>query len=141
MNDTEIAGPVMLPAVDAVTVKMPAPTTTETPKTVRSHQVRSLRSRVLGSSVSAIDCSTDLVRLLGHLVTFRPGRSRQGTHYDGVDGSDGQHAVVIGASIAGLCAARVLADFYDTVSVFDRDDLPDGPRTARPSRRTATCTY
>jgi hypothetical protein len=61
-NDIEIAGPVMLPAVDAVIVKIPAPMTTETPKTVRSHHVRSLRSRVSGSSVSAIDCSTDFVR-------------------------------------------------------------------------------
>ncbi len=34
------------------------------------------------------------------------------------------HAVVIGASIAGLCAARVLSDFYDRVTVFERDDLP-----------------
>jgi hypothetical protein len=64
MNDTEMAGPVMLPAVDAVTVKMPAPTTTETPNTVRSHHVRSLWSRVPGSSVSLMDCSTDLIRLL-----------------------------------------------------------------------------
>ena len=63
-KDTEMAGPVMLPNVDAVTVKMPAPTTTETPNTVRSHQVRSLRSRVPGSSVSRMDCSTDLVRRL-----------------------------------------------------------------------------
>ena len=62
MNEIEIAGPVMLPAVEAVMVKMPAPITTDTPKTVRSHQFRSLRSLVLGSSVSAIDCSTDLVR-------------------------------------------------------------------------------
>ena len=52
----------MRPAVDAVTVKMPAPITTDTPKTIRSHQVRSLRSLVPGSSVSAIDCSTDFVR-------------------------------------------------------------------------------
>ncbi|HET9876475.1 MAG TPA: oxidoreductase, partial [Mycobacterium sp.] len=37
------------------------------------------------------------------------------------------HAVVIGASIAGLCAAGVLADFYDRVTVFDRDDLPSTP--------------
>jgi 2-polyprenyl-6-methoxyphenol hydroxylase-like FAD-dependent oxidoreductase len=52
-------------------------------------------------------------------------------------GRTGQHAVVIGASIAGLCAARVLADFYDTVSVFDRDDLPEGPenRSAIPQDR------
>ena len=57
-----MAGPVMLPAVDAVMVKMPAPITTDTPKTIRSHQVRSLRNRVPGSSVSSMDCSTDLVR-------------------------------------------------------------------------------
>ena len=34
------------------------------------------------------------------------------------------HAVVIGASIAGLCAARVLSDFYATVTVYERDELP-----------------
>lgn len=39
-------------------------------------------------------------------------------------GRNGQHAVVIGASIAGLCAARVLSDFYDLVTVYERDDLP-----------------
>ena len=62
MNDSEIAGPVVFAAVDAVIVKIPAPMTTETPKTVRSHQFRSLRNFVSGSSVSAIDCSTDLIR-------------------------------------------------------------------------------
>ncbi|MGH3633401.1 FAD-dependent oxidoreductase [Mycobacterium sp.] len=47
------------------------------------------------------------------------------------------HAVVIGASIAGLCAARVLSDFYDRVTVFDRDELPTLPvnRTAVPQGR------
>ena len=59
-----MAGPAWFFASTPVRVKMPAPMTTETPKTVRSHQVRSLRSRVSGSSVSAIDCSTDLVRRL-----------------------------------------------------------------------------
>ncbi len=51
--------------------------------------------------------------------------------------SAGTHAVVIGASIAGLCAARVLADFYDRVTVFDRDELPATPanRTAVPQGR------
>jgi 2-polyprenyl-6-methoxyphenol hydroxylase-like FAD-dependent oxidoreductase len=38
----------------------------------------------------------------------------------------GEHAIVIGASIAGLLAARVLADAYDRVTVLDRDRLPDG---------------
>src|SRR5271167_3339973 len=42
------------------------------------------------------------------------------------------HAVVIGASIAGLCAARVLSEFYHRVTVFERDELP-----ATPSNRTA----
>ncbi|MDT5116665.1 MAG: hypothetical protein QOE30_2404 [Mycobacterium sp.] len=37
------------------------------------------------------------------------------------------HAVVIGASIAGLCAARVLSDWYSQVSVYERDELPSTP--------------
>jgi 2-polyprenyl-6-methoxyphenol hydroxylase-like FAD-dependent oxidoreductase len=39
----------------------------------------------------------------------------------------GGSAVVIGASMAGLCAARVLADRFDHVTVLDRDGLPDTP--------------
>ena len=41
------------------------------------------------------------------------------------------HAVVIGASMAGLVAARVLADTYERVTVLDRDELP---ATAEPRR-------
>jgi 2-polyprenyl-6-methoxyphenol hydroxylase-like FAD-dependent oxidoreductase len=37
----------------------------------------------------------------------------------------GEHAVVLGASMGGLLAARVLADFYDAVTVVERDVLPD----------------
>jgi 2-polyprenyl-6-methoxyphenol hydroxylase-like FAD-dependent oxidoreductase len=36
----------------------------------------------------------------------------------------GDHAVVIGASIAGLLAARALSDFYGRVTIFERDQLP-----------------
>jgi 2-polyprenyl-6-methoxyphenol hydroxylase-like FAD-dependent oxidoreductase len=36
-----------------------------------------------------------------------------------------EHAVVCGASIAGLLTARVLSDFYTTVTVVERDPLPD----------------
>jgi 2-polyprenyl-6-methoxyphenol hydroxylase-like FAD-dependent oxidoreductase len=52
-------------------------------------------------------------------------------------GWSGNHAVVIGASIAGLCAARVLSDFYDRVTLYDRDELPDTPvnRAAVPQGR------
>ena len=35
--------------------------------------------------------------------------------------------MVIGASIAGLCAARVLSDCYDGVTVYERDELPSAP--------------
>ena len=37
----------------------------------------------------------------------------------------GDHAVVLGASLAGLLAARVLSDAYERVTVVERDPLPD----------------
>ena len=37
------------------------------------------------------------------------------------------HAVVIGASIAGLSAARVLSEFFSAVTVYERDELPSTP--------------
>jgi 2-polyprenyl-6-methoxyphenol hydroxylase-like FAD-dependent oxidoreductase len=36
----------------------------------------------------------------------------------------GDHAVVLGASMAGLLTARVLADAYARVTVVERDNLP-----------------
>ena len=39
----------------------------------------------------------------------------------------GGHAIVVGAGIAGLCAARILADAFAEVVVIDRDPLPDAP--------------
>lgn len=36
------------------------------------------------------------------------------------------HAVVVGGSLAGLCAGRVLIDFFDRVTVVERDRWPDG---------------
>ena len=35
--------------------------------------------------------------------------------------------MVIGASIAGLCAARVLSDCYSGVTIYERDELPGIP--------------
>jgi 2-polyprenyl-6-methoxyphenol hydroxylase-like FAD-dependent oxidoreductase len=43
----------------------------------------------------------------------------------------GEQAVVIGASMAGLCAARVLADRFARVVVLDRDTLGDNPEPRR----------
>ncbi|WP_396933878.1 FAD-dependent oxidoreductase [Mycolicibacterium sp.] len=43
----------------------------------------------------------------------------------------GDHALVLGGSMAGLLAARVLTDFYDTVTVVERDVLPEDPVNRR----------
>lgn len=42
-----------------------------------------------------------------------------------------EHAVVIGASIAGLLAARALADTHERVTVIERDELPAGAEQRR----------
>jgi hypothetical protein len=39
----------------------------------------------------------------------------------------GDHALVIGGSLGGLFAARVLADFFDKVTILDRDVFPVVP--------------
>src|ERR1700745_2432558 len=46
----------------------------------------------------------------------------------------GRRAVVIGAGLGGLSAARVLADYFDEVIILDRDELPDdaAPRPGVP---------
>jgi 2-polyprenyl-6-methoxyphenol hydroxylase-like FAD-dependent oxidoreductase len=41
------------------------------------------------------------------------------------------HAVVIGSSMAGLTAARVLIDHFERVTLIDRDRLPEGPEFRR----------
>jgi 2-polyprenyl-6-methoxyphenol hydroxylase-like FAD-dependent oxidoreductase len=38
-----------------------------------------------------------------------------------------RHAIVIGGSIAGLLAARVLTEHFETVTLIERDRFPDGP--------------
>ncbi|NUT32024.1 MAG: NAD(P)-binding protein, partial [Hamadaea sp.] len=51
-----------------------------------------------------------------------------------MDTPDTRRAVVVGGSIAGLCAARALSGHYAQVVVVDRDDLPGspGPRRGAP---------
>ncbi len=46
-------------------------------------------------------------------------------------GSDGQHAVVLGGSLAGLLAARVLADHFERVTLIERDAYPQTAQTRR----------
>jgi|KBSSwiStaDraftv2_1062776.scaffolds.fasta_scaffold02360_9 2-polyprenyl-6-methoxyphenol hydroxylase-like FAD-dependent oxidoreductase len=43
----------------------------------------------------------------------------------------GEHAVVLGASMGGLLAASVLANFFRSVTVVERDVLPDDPANRR----------
>src|SRR5580693_3682071 len=43
----------------------------------------------------------------------------------------GDHAVVLGASMAGLLAARTLSDSFETVTVVGRDVLPDDAANRR----------
>ncbi|MFJ3671316.1 FAD-dependent oxidoreductase [Streptomyces sp. NPDC090106] len=61
-----------------------------------------------------------------------------------VEGARGHgHAVVIGSSLAGLTAARALANFMDEVTVVERDWLPRGPGRRRgvpQARHTHTLT-
>jgi 2-polyprenyl-6-methoxyphenol hydroxylase-like FAD-dependent oxidoreductase len=47
-----------------------------------------------------------------------------GQHRNTGEGS-GRHAVVVGGSIGGMLAARVLADHFDRVTIIERDQLPD----------------
>jgi 2-polyprenyl-6-methoxyphenol hydroxylase-like FAD-dependent oxidoreductase len=49
----------------------------------------------------------------------------------------GRHAVVVGAGLAGLTAARAVADSFEHVLILERDALPEGPadRTGVPQGR------
>lgn len=49
----------------------------------------------------------------------------------------GGHAVVVGASMAGLLATRVLVDRFETVTIVEKDPLPDdaAPRPGTPQAR------
>src|SRR5262245_44253665 len=51
----------------------------------------------------------------------------------------GQHAVMIGASMSGLLAARALSDFYAVVTVLERHTIPltDIPSKGAPQGRHA----
>ncbi|HTU58982.1 MAG TPA: FAD-dependent monooxygenase, partial [Polyangiales bacterium] len=52
----------------------------------------------------------------------------KGTPYAG---ASGDCAIVVGAGIAGLCAARVLSEHYRRVVILERDRLEAEPRTRR----------
>jgi 2-polyprenyl-6-methoxyphenol hydroxylase-like FAD-dependent oxidoreductase len=41
------------------------------------------------------------------------------------------HAVVLGASLAGMLSATLLARHFEQVTIIERDKLPDGPEWRR----------
>src|SRR5689334_21290691 len=43
----------------------------------------------------------------------------------------GQHAIIIGSSMAGLVTARVLSDHFAQVTIIERDELVDGPEARK----------
>lgn len=45
----------------------------------------------------------------------------------GISAATRQHAIVIGGSVAGLLAARVLSDHFARVTLLDRDQFPEDP--------------
>ena len=49
----------------------------------------------------------------------------------------GRHAIVVGAEIGGLTAAKALSSYFGTVTVLERDALPPAPivRTGTPQAR------
>jgi 2-polyprenyl-6-methoxyphenol hydroxylase-like FAD-dependent oxidoreductase len=66
------------------------------------------------------------VHALGSLVTTTMRRREMSTAGNRATATQrvGEHAVVIGASVAGLLAARVLSDVYERVTIVERDQLP-----------------
>jgi hypothetical protein len=71
--------------------------------------------------------------------TTAPGSSVETSEEAEMTGPLGDRAVVLGASVAGLLAARVHADAYGQVVVIERDDLPEDamPRRGVPQARHA----
>ena len=41
----------------------------------------------------------------------------------------GKRAIVIGAGVSGLAAARAIADYFEEVVVLESDELPPGATT------------
>ena len=55
----------------------------------------------------------------------------------------GERAIVIGGSITGVLAGRVLSDYFDNVTILERDNVSDGsePRKGVPQGRHVHTLY
>ncbi|WP_327358077.1 FAD-dependent oxidoreductase [Streptomyces sp. NBC_01304] len=64
--------------------------------------------------------------------SVQPARNKSSTATARADhGPQREHAVVLGAGVAGLCAARVLADHFQHVTVIERDPPAAGDHTRK----------
>jgi len=52
-----------------------------------------------------------------------------------------KHAIVMGGSMAGLLAARVLSEYFEQVTLLERDVPVDAPEARKVSHRAGTLTY
>ena len=50
--------------------------------------------------------------------------------------SNRQHAIVIGGSIGGLFAARALSDYFQKVTIIERDPINDKPESRKGQPQT-----
>lgn len=51
-----------------------------------------------------------------------------GNFQDKTSVSSSSHAIVIGSGIAGLLAAQVLTDYFDQITILERDHFPEKPQ-------------
>jgi 2-polyprenyl-6-methoxyphenol hydroxylase-like FAD-dependent oxidoreductase len=70
------------------------------------------------------------------VFAVRPIQDRRASH---AEADLGTRAVVVGAGVAGLCAAAAVAPRYREVVIVERDELPAGasPRRGVPQGRHA----
>jgi 2-polyprenyl-6-methoxyphenol hydroxylase-like FAD-dependent oxidoreductase len=76
---------------------------------------------------------------MGHIASYATALAPVQRVSRGEKAMSSKQAIVIGASIGGLLAARVLAEFFDQVKIIERDAfLPtDAPRKGVPQARHA----
>ncbi len=61
------------------------------------------------------------------MITLNANEQAQNKSLGRNPGANNRHALVIGGSIAGLTAARVLTDHFDHVTIVERDQLSEQP--------------
>ena len=108
--------------------------------TVRQKDVEKVFCPSPGAGKAKVADLTDRHPAFRNIRLRRVPRDRRRDHGPGeliTMASTNQHAVVVGASIAGVLAAQVLAGHFERVTLVDRDEMPrePGPRGGVPQGR------